>query len=355
MRLYPFGWLPQCSGIFASLQHKAHLCLFLVNLNIEKDGLLLSLKKENQAKHSAEFKHISRTSLWQNSLTVIGRQLNTGLKEVFWSLMFGKHGVPTCLSQSMLKFQSVEQPSKYSNKHSNSTTYLTAGHVTWKVVGQLTMEDWTWHLRPCASTWYRTNLHQMHSKVTRIVTCFNGIRMFGVHGPKVTDIISKKIGTKRATSTIPKDPPIQLPRKTTKGCTGPRLHTMSYWPQWMTLRDANLPIRTHQEPTCWSRPWDIEWHRLRECEEHMLKWCMRPLATSLSRTPTKLDDGWPESGGRWSFEDVNISSCKVVIIIAWWNLEDDKIRTVWLDDEDPNVWRQDVVSKYEDLKMKVKM
>ena len=69
----------------------------------------------------------------------------------------------------------------------------------------------------------------------------------------------------------------------------------------------------------------------------------------------ELDDGWPESGGRWSFEDVNISSCKVVIIISWWNLEDDKIRTVWLDDEDPNVWRQDVVSKYEDLKMKVKM
>ena len=54
--------------------------------------------------------------------------------------------------------------------------------------------------------------------------------MFGIHGPKVTDIISKKIGTKRATSTIPKDPPIQLPRKTTKGCTGPRLHAMSYWP-----------------------------------------------------------------------------------------------------------------------------
>ena len=30
-------------------------------------------------------------------------------------------------------------------------------------------------------------------------------------------------------------------------------------------------------------------------------------------------------------------------------------RTVWLRDEDPKVWRQDVVSKYEDLKMKVKM
>ena len=79
-----------------------------------------------------------------------------------------------------------------------------------------------------------------------------------------------------------------------------------------------------------------------------------PIQHSDSQT-LQLDDGWPESGGRWSFEDVNISSYKVVIIIAWWNLEDDKIRTVWLDDEDPNVWRQDVVSKYEDLKMKVKM
>ena len=56
MRLYPFGWLPLCSGIFASLQRKAHHCLFLVNLTIEKDGLLLSPKKQNQAKHSAEFK-----------------------------------------------------------------------------------------------------------------------------------------------------------------------------------------------------------------------------------------------------------------------------------------------------------
>ena len=43
--------------------------------------------------------------------------------------------------------------------------------------------------------------------------------------------------------------------------------------------------------------------------------------TAPATPPAKLDDGWPESGGRWSFEDVNISSCKVGIIIAWWILK----------------------------------
>ena len=73
MRLYPFGWLPLCSGIFASLQRKADHCLFLVNLTIEKDGLLLSPKKENQAKHSAEFKRISRISLAEFERGMRGR------------------------------------------------------------------------------------------------------------------------------------------------------------------------------------------------------------------------------------------------------------------------------------------
>ena len=63
--------------------NKAETYYVLANLTIERGGLLLSPKKENQAKHSVEFKHISPTSPWLNSLIVIGRQSSTGLKEAF--------------------------------------------------------------------------------------------------------------------------------------------------------------------------------------------------------------------------------------------------------------------------------
>ena len=39
--------------------------------------------------------------------------------------------------------------------------------------------------------------YRMHSRATPAVTCFNGTRTFGIHGPRLKDTISKKIGTKR--------------------------------------------------------------------------------------------------------------------------------------------------------------
>ena len=63
--------------------------------------------------------------------------------------------------------------------------------------------------------WFRINLHQMHA------ICFNGIPTCGIHGPKVKDIISKKIGTKRATLIIRNDQLLYLLRKTTEGYTTP--------------------------------------------------------------------------------------------------------------------------------------
>ena len=72
--------------------------------------------------------------------------------------------------------------------------------------------------------------------------------------------------------------------------------------------------------------------------------------------------------GRWSFEDAHIPSCKILIIIAWWNLENDKIRQcdwwrsedvetrsgfkIWRpegESEDVKIWNKDL--RYEDAQM----
>ena len=50
---------------------------------------------------------------------------------------------PICLLLSNWKSQSVVLPSKFNNKHCNLTRYQTAGHATWKVGAQHTMDDWT--------------------------------------------------------------------------------------------------------------------------------------------------------------------------------------------------------------------
>ena len=46
------------------------------------------------------------------------------------------------------------------------------------------MEGSIWRLRPCASIWFRITSYRMHSRATPAVTCFNGTRTFGIHGPR---------------------------------------------------------------------------------------------------------------------------------------------------------------------------
>ena len=74
---------------------------------------------------------------------------------------------------------------------------LATKKATWKVGGQHTMDDWTCHLRHCANILCRTNSRRTLSKVTPTAICFNGIPTFGIHGLKLKDKISKKIGTRK--------------------------------------------------------------------------------------------------------------------------------------------------------------
>ena len=101
------------------------------------------------------------------------------------------------------KSQSVVLPSKFSSKHFNLTRYQTAGHATWKVGGQHTMDDWTCHLRQCANIWCRTNSRRMLSKVIPTATCFNGTPTYGNYGLTLTVKISKRIGIRKDTLILP--------------------------------------------------------------------------------------------------------------------------------------------------------
>ena len=203
--LFQCGWPPWCWRIFASLPPRARQRLLLGTLITERDGLPSSLKRANQERRFVESKYTSTTSPSLNFPIEIGQQSNTGRKKDYSNRMCGKHAAPTCLLLSNWKSQSVVLPSKFNSKHFNLTRYQTAGHATWKVGGQHTMDDWTCHLRQCANILCRTNSRRMLSKVTPTATCFNGTPTFGKHGLTLTDKISKKIGTRKGILIIPND------------------------------------------------------------------------------------------------------------------------------------------------------
>ena len=170
--------------------------------------------------------------------------------------------------------------------------FQTAGHAIWKAGGPHTMDDRTCHLKPCANILSRTNLLQMLSKGTQTVIYFDGIPTFGIHGQILKDKISKKIGTRKATSIIPNDPKKLSQQKTLHSYTETRQLTMSLWRPWMNLWNASLPIGTRCEPLCWSRHWNIESPRLPGYEGPWHKWFMQSLVISQFGTRTKLWNSW---------------------------------------------------------------
>ena len=134
---------------------------------------------------------------------------------------------PICRLLLNWKFPSVVLPSKSNSKHFNLTRYQTAGHATWKVGGQHTMDNWTCHLRHCANISCRTNSRRTLSKATPTAICFNGMPTFGIHGLKWKDKISKKIGTRKAILTIPNDRRQFLRRMTSNSYSETRRPTTS--------------------------------------------------------------------------------------------------------------------------------
>ena len=203
--LFQCGWPPWCWRIFASLPPRARQCLLLGNLTTARDGLPSSLKRANQERHFVESKYTSTTSPSLNFPIEIGQQLNTGPRKDY------EAGCVESTPHQSFSYCQIGYPNQWychpnsNSKHFNLTRYQTAGHATWKVGGQHTMDDWTCHLRQCANILCRTNSRRMLSKVTPKATCFNGTPTFGKPGVTLTVKISKRIGIRKDTLIIPND------------------------------------------------------------------------------------------------------------------------------------------------------
>ena len=202
--------------------------------------------------------------------------------------MCGKHAAPIFLLLSNWKSQSVVLPSKFSSKHFNLTRYQTAGHATWKVGGQHTMDDWTCHLRQCANILCRTNSRRMLSKVIPTATCFNGTPTYGNHGLTLTVKISKRIGIRKDTLIIPNDRTQPSQQRTSISYSRTHLPITSWEPQWTNLWNVSLPTRNPSETIYWFRHWKLESTKLPSSEGILHKWFIPSLATSQSGTQIKL-------------------------------------------------------------------